>query len=215
MSKLCRRSVLVGAALALGTAGAITARASKDDTMIAAMPSDYFWALIEKTLPFKNNQAKQADALHQALVALPPADIEAFDIAYRTEIIRSYSWGLWGAAYVIHGGASDDAFHYFREWLIAQGRATFEQALADPDSLADLIPKDAPEVGVFGLEFEAFGSVAADAWCKVTGKDDRDFAKGGPAFPEEPTGTPFEDDEAYLAKRYPKLWARFGDNPLG
>jgi hypothetical protein len=215
MSKLCRRSVLVGAALALSTAGAITARAAKDDTMIAAMPPDYFWALIEKTLTFKNNQAKQADALRQALVALPPADIEAFDIAFRTETIRAYSWDLWGAAYVIHGGASDDGFHYFCSWLIAQGRTIFEQALADPDSLADLIPKDAREVGVFGLEFEEFAYVAADAWRKVTGKDDRNFAKGGPVFPEKPTGTPFEEDEAYLAKRYPKLWARFGDNPLG
>ncbi len=210
MSKLCRRSVLVGAALALSTAGAITARASKDDTMIAAMPPDYFWALIEKTLPFKNDQAKQAEALRQALVALTAADIEAFDVAYAVETRRAYSWDLWGAGYVITGGMSDDSFEYFKSWLIAQGRTTFDRAIANPDSLASYIPNDASTV-----DFEGFAYVAYDAWSKVTGKQSSDFPElTYPPYPEKLAGTPFDDDEAYLAKRYPKLWARFGESPL-
>lgn len=46
------------------------------------------------------------------------------------------TWNLWGAAYVINGGCSDDCFEYFRGWLVLQGRETFERALANPDSLA-------------------------------------------------------------------------------
>ena len=50
----------------------------------------------------------------------------------------SYRSSLWAAAYVINAGCSDDGFGYFRGWLMFQGRETFGQAVADPDSLADL-----------------------------------------------------------------------------
>jgi hypothetical protein len=50
----------------------------------------------------------------------------------------SYRSSLWAAAYVINGGCSDDGFDYFRGWLMLQGREAFGQAVADPDSLADL-----------------------------------------------------------------------------
>ncbi|WP_449342020.1 DUF4240 domain-containing protein [Streptomyces aurantiogriseus] len=35
---------------------------------------------------------------------------------------RAYTWDLWGAAWVLLDGASDDAFDFFRCWLIGQGR---------------------------------------------------------------------------------------------
>ncbi|MFL6076856.1 MAG: DUF4240 domain-containing protein [Mycobacteriales bacterium] len=35
---------------------------------------------------------------------------------------ESYQGDLWGAAYLINGGASDDGFDYFRGWLIARTR---------------------------------------------------------------------------------------------
>ena len=38
---------------------------------------------------------------------------------------------------MINGGCSDDGSDYFRAWLMLQGRETFGQAVADPDSLAD------------------------------------------------------------------------------
>jgi hypothetical protein len=38
----------------------------------------------------------------------------------------------------MNGGCSDDGFEYFRAWLLAQGRDTFEKALEDPDTLAAL-----------------------------------------------------------------------------
>lgn len=41
-----------------------------------------------------------------------------------------------GAAYLINGGRSDDGFDHFRGWLLTQGRATWQAALAEPDSLA-------------------------------------------------------------------------------
>jgi len=48
----------------------------------------------------------------------------------------SYRVDLWGAAYLINGGCSDDAFEYFRGWLIVQGRGTYERIVADPPILS-------------------------------------------------------------------------------
>ena len=42
-------------------------------------------------------------------------------------VARSYDWNLWGAAYLMKGGCSDDAFDYFRGWLVAQGRRVWSE----------------------------------------------------------------------------------------
>jgi hypothetical protein len=44
---------------------------------------------------------------------------------------------LWRAADVLlEGRCSGDGFHYFQMWLVGLGRAAYEGAIADPDSLA-------------------------------------------------------------------------------
>lgn len=71
---------------------------------------------------------------------------------------EAYRTGLWAAAYLMRGGCSDDGFDYFRGWLLAQGRAVWEGAVAAPDSLADLgLDPDEDEI-----ECEDFLSVASD-----------------------------------------------------
>ena len=45
---------------------------------------------------------------------------------------------MWCAVRIVWGGGSDDGFDYFVGWLIVQGKAAFESALANPDSTADL-----------------------------------------------------------------------------
>jgi hypothetical protein len=116
---------------------------------------------------------------------------------------------------VLNGGASDDGFEYFQRWLISKGREVFEAAVADPDSLADLLAPDTEGP----CEFEEFAYVASEVWAEKTGIDPWNDPKG--SFPytgappaTQPSGTPFPEDERYFARRYPKLWARFGTSPL-
>ena len=113
---------------------------------------------------------------------------------------------------MLHGGASDDGFEYFQRWLISKGRETFDAAVADPDSLA-------PDPGG-PCEFEEFATVAGEVWAEKTGIDpwtdpEGSFPYTGAPPAASPSGTPFEEDPRYLAKRYPKLWKRFGTWPLG
>jgi hypothetical protein len=178
------------------------------------MSQDRFWALIGTTTAFEGDQRRQLSALRASLEKLSADDVAAFEASFDEQMQRSYSFDLWGAADIVHGGASDDGFEYFRCWLISKGRAVFEKVIADPDSLADIVDTVAPsEIGI--LEFEHFAYVAGDVWEKKTGQPISQMPIVRQGYGPKPSGTEFqEDDEAYLAKRYPKLWRRFSTHPL-
>jgi hypothetical protein len=181
---------------------------------IAAEPmnEDRFWTIIGSMQPDASEE-RQTASLLAALAALSTDEIVAFDGAFSREMRRSYSWDLWGADYVIHGGASDDAFDYFRLWLISQGRGFFERALANPDDLADALPADVKGP----LEREGLSYLPRQAWSQRTGRPagempiSRDPA---PAARQQPAGELLQEDASHLANRYPKLWHRFGTHPL-
>ena len=181
------------------------------DVVMKTMPADTFWMLIGKTTDYEADTAAQVARLRDVLITMSAEDVSAFDLAFAREMKRAYSWDLWGATYVVHGGASDDSFHYFCTWLISKGRKIFEVVSAAPDDLADVLadPPGGP------LEFEEFAYVASEVWSEKTGQDDADrpFDRTY-AITGDPSGQEFEEDEDHLAKRYPKLWARFGTNPL-
>jgi hypothetical protein len=175
------------------------------------MQAGRFWELIGRTVRHEADQDRQLEALRQVLSDLTAAEIEAFERAFHEQQRRAYSWDLWGAAYVMNGGASDDGFEYFQRWLISKGRDVFEAAIADPDSLATLIASDS--TGEY--EFEGFAHIAGSIWREKTGIDPLTDAQGrfpytGAPPASKPSGVPFEEDADHLAKRYPKLWARFG-----
>ena len=83
----------------------------------------------------------------------------AFQRAFERQQARAYSWDLWGAA--------------FQRWLISKGRVVFEAALADPDSLADLLEPDAEGL----CAFEEF--VASDVWAEKRGQIRKNFRTPG------------------------------------
>jgi hypothetical protein len=204
------RAVVVGAGVVL--IGCADNREHNKGT--TAMSDEVvFWTLVDSTTALEANPQRQLAALHEALSKLSVNEIERYEVAFDSEMKRSYSWDLWGAVYVVHGGASDDGFEYFRCWLISKGKRTFEKVLADPDGLADVLPPDVRGV----LEFEQFAYVARKTWAEKTAKPSNQMPNAAwMMYPSrKPTGTPFEENPASLAKRYPKLWKRFGTTPLG
>jgi Protein of unknown function (DUF4240) len=175
------------------------------------MTEDQFWEIIGRTTKYQADTRKQSEALKTELRALSAEEIQHFETTFDTVMKRSYTWDLWGADYVVHGGASDDAFEYFRCWLISKGRGVFERVSADPDSLADLLAPDSQGA----LEYEDFAYVARDVWGEKAGRPSGEMPNASAMIhSDEPSGEPFDEDEAALAARYPKLWNRFGENPL-
>jgi hypothetical protein len=166
-----------------------------------------FWGIIETGKDESDGTFDgRADALAEKLATLSPDKIAGFERVYTSLKYKAYTWDLWGAAYVIGGGCSDDGFSDFRSWLISMGRHTFENAMRDPESLVDV------EIGPDGEEdssFEEFAYVAARVYEEKTGKDFPIDA--GLAHPDEPSGEAWDEDAEVLAQRFPKLSAKYGD----
>jgi hypothetical protein len=132
-----------------------------------------FWNLIDGARAGVADPSDAEQVVNEASALLarePVSEIVSAAQAFWEVMADSYRVDLWGAAYLINGGCSDDGFEYFRGWLIAQGRATFERIVADPDALADL-----PAVRVAAaserddVECESALGIADDAHVVATG----------------------------------------------
>lgn len=132
---------------------------------ITEINQDSFWDLIHEA---KNACGQDMDAmlayLKDRLVSMGPTQAQNFhDIIHAYEDLAD-KFGLWDAAGIMKEyGCSDDGFIDFRAWLIAQGREVYFAALADPDSLADVVP--------YGdCRFEQLSYVGDYAYEQLTGK---------------------------------------------
>lgn len=171
------------------------------------MDETEFWEIIDSTREAAEGDPEDhADLLVERLVQLDPDSVLDFARHFEARYNRAYRWDLWGAAAVLLGGASDDAFDYFRCWLIGQGREVFEGAVHDPDDLAELLDDFDEELDGDG---EELGYAADEAYEQLTGAVTPDL--GLPPQPTEPAGTPMDfEDDAALAARFPALRDRFG-----
>jgi hypothetical protein len=115
---------------------------------------------------------------------------------------QAYTVDLWGAAYLINGGASDDGFYYFRCWLIGMGCDVYTAAITGTDSLADAV--------ALGIDAQAeIYAAAHGAWMTVTGRPDTDAY---PARNERADlcGEDWDfDDKQEVRRRLPRLAAMY------
>ena len=170
------------------------------------MDETEFWEIVDSTREAAGGDSDvHAELLVERLASLNPVKVTDFARHFESRFVRAYRWDVWGAAWVLLDGASDDCFENFRCWLIAQGRRIFEGTLHDPDTLALLLTGF--DQGHDG-EAEEVGYAAYDAYELLTGDELPEL--GLPEPPSEPLGVPldFEDDRA-MAESYPRLWARF------
>jgi len=159
---------------------------------------DELWAILDRVAR-KGGGALEAscDAFRAELRKLDDRSLVRADRLFAKLMQRAYRWDLWGAAYVIHGGCSDDAFWDFRAGLVALGRARFEAALEDPDGLAKI--RDVEERTLF----EGFQYVPR----KVLAEREIE-APASRHQTARPAGRAWKEDE--LPGRCPRLWKRFG-----
>lgn len=184
------------------------------------MTDKVFWELISNS---RKQGGKQVEWLIVELSKKPVNEIIDFEIELANKLQQSYTSSLWGAAFVIMGGCSDDGFDYFRGWLIAQGEEVFTKAIKNPEFLADCLTDDYLEEDKFAPQLEEMLSVASDAYIyQKTGEFeyndeistefwDELEARGHESMPAE-IEIDWEEDD--LEERYPRLRERFSENPL-
>jgi hypothetical protein len=169
------------------------------------MTREQFWKIIADSRrdfdPNRHdgNMYMQAERLEQLLSAMPVEEVREFGRIFAQLYFDAYRRDLWGAAYVIEGGCSNDGFMDFRFWLISMGREVYEAAMADPESLVNV----AYAPGIEVCAFEEFGGIASGV-LEAKGVPD----PPGVRHPREPVGERWTDEE--LPRRLPKLWAKFG-----
>ncbi len=100
--------------------------------------NEKFWSMVQDCHEASGGDADRKDQLLKAAIGrLSGEEAEALSVIFNQMMDAAYTWGLWGAAYVINGGCGDDTFADFRAALISRGRTAYETAIADPDSLAE------------------------------------------------------------------------------
>lgn len=162
------------------------------------MDEQIFWKIIGAA---KAAAGESVDARPKALEAqlgsLDLAALGAFQRTYESLLIKADRWDLWGAAYLMNGGCSDDGFKYFRDWLISEGRDTYDKALADPASLVSFPVREY-------FELESFGYAASKVFARKGGGElERDFKVETAVT----VGKQWEESE--LPAMFPKLAAKF------
>jgi Protein of unknown function (DUF4240) len=178
-------------------------------TSSVAVTLTNLWDLIDRARAEAGDDAEDVAAKATELLGRRSAEeIIEVERERRTAMAESYRADLWGAAYLINGGCSDDGFEYFRGWLIMQGRRAYEQAVADPDSLADLPAIRQAANDEVDVECEDGMALGWNAYRSATGTDLPQDAVSV-RYPAISFDWDFEDtDEA--GRRLPRLTALYG-----
>jgi len=170
------------------------------------MTEDFFWDIIARTKSVAGDDMEaQLEALKNELSGLSATEIIEFEKIFGDYKVQAYRWDLWGAAYIIGGGCSDDAFMDFRNWLISMGRTVYERALQDVESLASVDLCEEADMGAF---FEEFAYVTSEVYEEKIGSE---MPYPDHEYPSKPAGERWGEDDDGLKQRFPRLWAKHND----
>jgi len=178
------------------------------------MDEDRYWQIVQLSLNESGgDQECQENVLVRELERLTPKDIVGFRLRTDKLLYDTYTSHMWCAGYVMNGGCSDDAFEYFRLWVISRGREVYEAAKADPDSLANVSVDD-----IMGQDFwfEPYWYVALKAFENKTGKqlydyiDYDNFKTREGSYPDVEFDWQ-EDDPESMKRICPQLFERFAE----
>ncbi len=175
-----------------------------------AMSEDRFWELVDGTA--RDDTDEQADLVTGRLERLSSDELAAYEQRLTSVAGALLTWEHRGAAEVILGMVSEDAFRNFRYWVVFRGRAVYEAFRADPDTLAEHGPEDDEQIGAA----EVLEYAAHEVYRDKTSQDLADLPDA-PEYTDELTGERIDESNRALAARYPRLAARYmrGVDPRG
>jgi hypothetical protein len=184
------------------------------------MTEEQFWCIIAESHEgdtselVSEDQQRQVKRLKELLRPLTIEGLLDFDDILAQTFFEADRWDLMAAATIINiGCCSDDGFMDFRYWLISMGKAVYEDALIDPDSLANVrvVQIAFQEPYSWRTQFGDCGYVVRPIYEEKTGEEMPLFDYG----PSVGTmGEEFDfDDGEEMNRRFPKLMAAYRESP--
>ncbi|MDP5146988.1 DUF4240 domain-containing protein [Shewanella sp. ULN5] len=167
------------------------------------MTETQFWQLVTRSHADQSSE-QLALQLQQSLAELDNESLKAFDKIFGQQLRRSYTWSIWGAAYIITGCDSDYAFAEFRCFILSLGQQWYDKIVNEPDCLGDLA--EWPLKDNYAYPFvEDYDLIAGKLYEDRT-DEELPFVPSGS---KTPAGKKFSTKPKILKQTYPKLSARF------
>ncbi|RTR31191.1 DUF4240 domain-containing protein [Shewanella atlantica] len=167
------------------------------------MTETEFWQLVTRTTS-DQDQISLAENLKGKLEALSDEQLIEFDKFFGQQMRRSYSWSVWGAAYIITGCDSEYAFAEFRCFLISLGKEWYDKVVLNPDDLGQLVQW--PEKDGYAYPFlDEYDLIAGQIFEERT-DGELPFVPSGMATPQ---GKKFSTKKKQLKATYPQLSETF------
>ncbi|NMM39688.1 DUF4240 domain-containing protein [Pseudoalteromonas arctica] len=170
---------------------------------MSALSLSEFWQLV--TVADRTAEPESvSERLKALLTDLTDEQLIEFDKQFSICMRQSYTWELFGAAFVMAGCNDEYGFSEFRCWLISRGEAAFNAALDNADSLADCTP-------VYHLNEQPYPyldeyDLIAGLLYEQRNEDELPFVPSGL---EQPQGKRFKDKPKFLKLAYPQLFAKY------
>jgi hypothetical protein len=172
------------------------------------MRTDDFWAVISRaTADRPASPAEVAKRAAADLATRDPEEIVAWGRHLDKVMVASGTEDLWAAAYLIHGGCTEEGFDNFRGWLVAHGREAVARSVKSPDDLAGMPAVRAAAENGAVFEAEEVLSIAAEAYRQATGSE----LPAGETPVTRPDAADLWDfdNEEEMQRRLPRLSALF------
>jgi hypothetical protein len=161
------------------------------------MDEQAFWYIIAGSMEGTADIDAQLVKLKQMLENMTDQDLIAFQEMLDHMMAQAYTWDLFGAAYIVLGGCSDESFEHFRAGLIMRGKEVYEAGVIEPDSLADAGETfECPDLLV--LACEVYEERNGDGAIYDRFREDNPPMLSGDSIDEH--------DEHYMRREYPRLW---------
>lgn len=85
-----------------------------------------FWKLIDDYRKTSDDKFEFIEKLSSKLEEFKPSEIRKFERIFRTKYEELNFGELWALAYIVRRGCGDDAFDYFKAWVISRGQNAFK-----------------------------------------------------------------------------------------
>ncbi len=158
-----------------------------------------FWALVEQSGEGASDLDQRGERMVSLLAERSAEEILRFQGLFAQRVVDAYRWDWMAVAFIVNGGGTAEQFDAFVGWVMVQGCAYFEAALADPERAADRAQPGQ------SAEFAAIWSAPARAYSRRTGHDD--FHESAEPISIVMEGDRWQEDD--LEQLFPVLVKRF------